>query len=952
LGVEIYYKIKYDPKFRPLRRESVRMSRSDRNRFVLANDQTEESYFIDSSAALIWKLMDGHHTIPSIKRKLGNKHTPEDIEGFITFAAQENLIHTPENENGEGSAKNNAKRSSHRPEAVSPLIINMPILGASKSSTIFRRLYRFTRIFFTKVFLFIAIIIVGFTAFLLKDVFLNTLSSQQTLQVHGSTILGFLIFSIVLIFPILVVHELAHGLALTNFGGNPGELGTGLYYFYPMFYCDTSESWRLSRGRRVLVSIAGPLSTLFIGSIAGLAAYFNILPSASYLLVMTYFFSYYMALLNMAPMFETDGYYALMDILNIPNLRSEAFGYIKTLFTKGPRAARQKYSEYSGRQRFAMVMYGIVSIAWSVLVIYLSYLFFIYIVEDALVQLTNLIGAIVTITGVYSTSIEGTLISIGIAVGSLGLLTFISLRLYAMTYLPLKSVATKMQRVDSKSFSIDGIYLSAFFLMPFMFDSLRKKILSQLRKCAKRISTDYTLIEEGELVTVKLSMSRDCAKSFTQLRAEAIRYENTLRNRYSLYLKKLIKAMRKDHTVSEQFVIDHENSAKATTILKRREFLKAFNERINKTYSSVGKLLGSFVCFIWSFDLRPQQFSQLNQKDFEYSFLEDVSTSAGIYDAGNFRKERIIGNKNIEYMLKGIGEYFNSVKESPKIMQTTQATVLFEPIKNRLMIFGRARRVSELRAVVEHIFLIPTRSTLEMTTLQDLSTSLLRLSQFMERSPTLSAENITNTEYKELKFMRNTLERFGRSLQIVQENIEAMQRLTERVYTRSKEAEERIRSLDYDVALLDLVIGATKYESGEFESNRSILSALARQNHRLMGKLEKIKETVAKAVQKNRATYIGGLRKMALVAIIALLFTVSLTFYLNSILVELGAWNLILFLPIIIISSISLLSFSRAMKISDKTHSPIIDSLLLLSNHYYSLASSVPLVSSLLNNIG
>jgi hypothetical protein len=952
LGVEVYYKIRYDPKFCPLKRDTVTISKSDKTRYILANDRTDESYFVDSSAALIWKLMDGHHSISSIKRKLGNRHSPEEIEGFITYAAKENLIENLDGQNGEGELGKNGKRGTLKPEIVSPLMINMPIVGASKSSTIFRKLYGLTRIFFTRIFLFIVLIIVGLAAFLEGNVFLSTIQTQGSFTMQGSYILGFFVFSIVLIFPILVVHELAHGLALTHFGGNPGELGTGLYYFYPMFYCDTSESWRLSRGKRVLVSIVGPLSTLFIGSVAGLVAYFNLLPNASYLLVMTFFFSYYLALLNMAPMFETDGYYALMDILNIPNLRSEAFGYIKTLLTKGRRKAHLKYDEYSRRQRIAMVLYGGVSIGWSALAIYLSYLFFIYIVEDALVQLKYLVDAVGVVTGIYSTNIEGTLISIGVAVGSLGLLTFISLRLYAMTYLPLKSVANSIQKASGKSFSVDGMYLSALFLVPIMFNPMRKRIINQLKKCAKRISSDYSVSEEGELVTVKFAINRGAVKTFAQLRAEAIRYENTLRNDYDLYLKNLIKAMRKDPTFGELPMIDGENSAKAASLLKRKEFLKAFNERIAKVYSNVGQLLESYVCFVWSVDLRPEQFSELNPKDFEYSFLEDISTSTGIYEVGTFRKEKIIGNNNIEYMLKGMGEYFNSVKENPRIMQTTHATVLFEPIKNRLMIFGRAKRVGELRKLVEHIFLIPTRSTFETSAAQDLSTSLLRLSQFMERSPTFDAQNLKNTEYKELKFMRSILEKFGRSLEIVGENIEALQRLTETVYLQTKEAEKEIKSLDYDVALLDLVVGATKYESENLETNRKLYSSLARQNHRLTEKLDDIRQLVGAAIHKSEASYSRSLRKMASLSIIALMFSVFLTLYLNSMLINLGAWNLILLAPITIISSISLFSFLRAIKISSKTHSPIIDSLLLLSNHYYSLASRMPSVTSLLNGLG
>jgi hypothetical protein len=950
LGVEIYYKIKYDPKFRPFAKKSVKMAKSDKNRFILSNDETEESYFVDNSAAMIWKLMDGHHSIATIKKRLGNKHSPEDVENFITFTAQERLIENADDGAPEENPRKGDRKTPLKPEVISPLVINVPILGASKSTTVFRKLYGLTRIFFTKAFLLFVIILVGFTAFLLRDVFISTLSSPESFAMQGSTILGFLVFSIVLIFPILVVHELAHGLAMTHFGANPGELGTGLYYFYPMFYCDTSESWRLSRGKRVLVSMVGPLSTLFIGSVAGLLAHFNVIPNATYLFQMAFFFSYYLALLNMAPMFETDGYFALMDVLNIPNLRSEAFGYIKTLLTKGPRQANSNYDEYSRRQRFAMIMYGMASIAWSVLAIYLSYLFFIYIIKDALVQLDTLIASVISITGM-STDIGGVLISLGVAVGSLGLLTFISLRLYAMTYLPLKSVASRAQRIGGKSLSIDGVYLSAFFLVPVIFPPLRKQMLKKLSKSVKRISRDASVAEEGELVTVRLSLDKGVDRTFNQLRSEVIRYENTLRDNYNLYVRKLLKAMQQDETVNEFYRIDRVNSAKAASLLKRSDFLKAFSERLGRVYSNVGQLLESFVCFIWSVDLRPDVFARLNPKDFEYSFLEDISTSTSIYDVGTFRREKIIGSENIENMLRSMSEYFSTVKENPRLMQSTHATVLFEPIKNRLMIFGRAKRVESLRKVIKRIFLIPTRSMLETTSLQSLSESLLRLSQFIERTPTFTNENIRTSEYKELKLIRNTLDSFTRSLKIVEGNILAIERLRETVYLKTKEAEKEIKSLDYNVALLDLAISTSGHEFDQPDNSKVSYPALVRQNRRLLAKLENLKGKIAEAIGKKERDYSRTLRRIGVLTFIALVFSVVIAFYLREMLYELGAWNLILLSPIIVISAVGLLSLRRARTISAKTHSPIIDSLLLLSNHYYSLASSVPSVSQLLNQI-
>jgi tetratricopeptide (TPR) repeat protein len=596
-------------------------------------------------------------------------------------------------------------------------------------------------------------------------------------------------------------------------------------------------------------------------------------------------------------------------------------------------------------------MYGIVSVAWSALIIYISYLFLIYIVSDAFVQLGTLIGSVISITGMSVANIGGVLISIGIAVGSLGLLTFVSLRLYAMTYLPLKSMATRAQRIGGKALPIDRVYLSAFFLMPVLFPSLRENALKKLQRSARRISQDASVVQEGELVTVRMSLDKGAEKTFNQLRTEVIRYENTLREDYNLYVKKLLNVMQKDDDTNEFYQIDRVNSRNAASLLKRSDFLKAFNERTDKVYSNIGQLLESFVCFIWSVDMQPEVFARLNPKDFEYSFLEDISTSTTIYDVGTFRRERIIGSKNIENILKGMSEYFNTAKENPQFMQTTHAAVLYEPIKNRLMIFGRAKRVESLRKVIKRIFLVPTRSTLETASLQDLSTSLLRLSQFIERTPTFTGENIRATEYKELKLINSTLNNFDRSLKIVEGNIQAIQHLRETVHMEKKEAEKELDGLDYDVALLGLVINVGGQDSDLPHDSRVSCSALLRQNRRLSEKLESLKTKVTAALRRKEIDYRNTLRRIGLLTLIGLIISVPIAFYLRSMLLQLGAWNLLLLSPIAVILLVGFLSLRRAQTISGKAHSPIIDSLLLLSNHYSSLASEIPSVSQLLNQI-
>ena len=59
-----------------------------------------------------------------------------------------------------------------------------------------------------------------------------------------------------------------------------------------------------------------------------------------------------MTLSNFAPPFETDGYYVLMDLVNNPYLRQEAYSYVKTLFLRLLRRPINEESEsFTGKKK-------------------------------------------------------------------------------------------------------------------------------------------------------------------------------------------------------------------------------------------------------------------------------------------------------------------------------------------------------------------------------------------------------------------------------------------------------------------------------------------------------------------------------------------------------------------------------------------------------------------------
>jgi len=167
----------------------------------------------------------------------------------------------------------------------------------------------------------------------------------------------------------LYVHELAHGLACKHYGGPVREMGFFLlYYVQPVPYCDTSASYLFSLKRhKVIVQLAGMLGSLVAS--AWMALLLWLLPPtvAIYpaLLVGFGLNTGYAVAFNAVPLIKLDGYYALADALEIPNLRERAFEYCSALLSRrllgdGPELPAAKPEE-----RRAFLLYAPLAAAFS-----------------------------------------------------------------------------------------------------------------------------------------------------------------------------------------------------------------------------------------------------------------------------------------------------------------------------------------------------------------------------------------------------------------------------------------------------------------------------------------------------------------------------------------------------------------------------------------------------------
>jgi putative peptide zinc metalloprotease protein len=146
----------------------------------------------------------------------------------------------------------------------------------------------------------------------------------------GLTLLTLLLVN----FGVIVVHELAHGLAVKRVGRELNRGGFLIYWGMPAFFVDTRDTWLSTRKERILVSWAGPHSGLLIGGLAGFGLVILSIATPdlaaslpAIILLQIGFIAYLTVFFNLNPLLELDGYFILMDWLDMPGLRQRAFRF-------------------------------------------------------------------------------------------------------------------------------------------------------------------------------------------------------------------------------------------------------------------------------------------------------------------------------------------------------------------------------------------------------------------------------------------------------------------------------------------------------------------------------------------------------------------------------------------------------------------------------------------------
>jgi len=324
--------------------------------YVIRNPENGKYYRFREKEFFLAGQFDGRRDIREIagkfKERFGAEPPLQSIEQFADQLSAKGLLQ-------EKSAQRKTERSeSKRPLLFRLLFIKIKALNPEK---FIAGTYRFIRPLYSPKAYIVYIMMILIAAML-------TISNYEELIFQGKKILGpqavLLIYLITIV--VTLIHELSHSYACHKYGGKVNDMGLLLLYFLPCFYTDVSSSYMFAdRKKRLGVTLAGIISQIIVWAIAvivwRITEIGTLVNKVAFLIIALSFVG---ISFNLNPLLRLDGYYVLVDLWDIPNLRRKAFTYIRQKIIG--LGENEIPFELPLRQRRRLIIYGLAAMIYSV----------------------------------------------------------------------------------------------------------------------------------------------------------------------------------------------------------------------------------------------------------------------------------------------------------------------------------------------------------------------------------------------------------------------------------------------------------------------------------------------------------------------------------------------------------------------------------------------------------
>jgi len=858
---DLMYEIEYNPEFSPIRSPKVNVKTvivGGEQKYIMKNHVTGAYYDLDEISHEIWNRTDGKKTVREITDEISAKWKgtdkpvdPDLVKEALSFFAESNCLR----------ATYEPFKKKKRVRVVSAFEVDVSLIVDSKA--VLKKIHKAIRPLLKGPLLWITLGFIALNSLAFSGRFASIFADSKNFEVLGSTVVGFFFYFFVVLGPVIVIHELSHAIALVHYGGTPGDIGTGLFYFGPMFYVDATDSWVLPKRQRIVVMMAGIISTLLIGSIIVTWSFLSPFPSSiSQVLYMAAFFCFYSTLVNLAPPFETDGYYVLSDLLNLPSLKEDAYDYLKTTVKKALRRPVEEIAGLTGRKRKILLGYAILSAVWIVYTAYQTLIFTLYMATDVSVSFINISSAVL-----FAKALSLAALTISVT----------SILYFAMTVTGYGVIfVSAIRKAVNRTLRFESIHdrdLSVFLYLPAQVSkSFSSDLNRKINKLAKKLTPNYTVKNFGALHSVVLRMG-GTKLAMVQIKEHLRHIESTF---YSMYQKFLQSHSRE---IFESVGIYNPNKKGLTNLLRvmaneiatsgMPEAENVVNQIMERENRVTLYLLNSAFSTTWTIELPPIQQQELQISLLPTLFAEDLAITDLYDEVEDFKKNIIYGFDSLAKLGVESQEGLDKALAHPEKYQVVS---FFEPVKSRLVFVGRTEQIEKDIAAFGSLFVCQDWCGYLDNLLSETNLTLAALG----RVPSMEKEDIQTLSDGEVFVLNKNLSTFVANEKLVTASLEKSEKCLFQAVQNVENLRSRFLSNEaFQIAILKSVFAINtenlKHLPKRFETFRS-------EFQRLSTEVKKIERMTGTECKKREPLIAKKKRRMLLIYPFAMAISAVLAF--------------------------------------------------------------------------
>jgi len=920
---DLMYEILYNWEFVPNPSPKVNVKTmvvDGKNRYFMKNHIIGTLYELDELSCDIWSLLNGKRNMATILEDMQRTHPdaqPITILQTILFFAESGALQ---------AVLEQVTKKRARVESVFKVYITI----VESSAKFLGSIHKVIRPLLRRWLLWISLAFIGIVGLAFAGQFLQILGDKSRFEILGSSIVGLLVYNFIILAPVTAIHEIAHGLTVIHYGGKPKDMGTGWFYFGPMFYCDATDAWTFSRRKRIMVMLAGNLSTMLIGSAIVVAFYvWTFSPSISITLSMTAFWCFYTALWNFAPPFETDGYYVLSDLLNMPNLRHDSYTYLKNVI-KRPKKPVEELEGYTTRKKRILLGYAVLSIVWLIYMAYQSSTLMRYMAQDATTSALKIASAFM-----FSQTL-----SIAAFIVSIASIAYFTMMVSGYGFIFVMAV----KKATSRALRFEAIHdrdLAVFLYLPTQVpESMANKLKTKITREAKKFTPNFNIKQVGPLCIAVLRLGGK-ELALVQVKEHLRKMEQKFNSAYQKFLQShrygILRSAGIYSPQKTRLTGLLTEMAKQSAMTGTSEAKGVVEEAIKNQAQKTIYLLNSASGKVWTIELPPAQQYEILKTLLPTLSAEDLSITDLYDEAEDFKKRIIYGFDSLAKLaVQSQAGLSKALEHSEKY----HIVAFFQPVKGRLIFVGRTEQIENHLDSFGSLFVDQAWFSYMDNLLSETNHMLTALGQ--TKLPT--EEEIQNMSDAELTVLNKNLSAFVACESFIESSFRKCEMHLQTAINNIEKLKKSVElSTAFEIGLLDAIF------SINVENQKNLprrLKNFRESFQKLCMKVKKIRNQVEKEHKERKVTFSNKRTKMiriylpmivALSVILALIGiqpsmeSMKILFLSAALFPQLGYWTIYL---------LSLRAFNKLSHYSSSTFDQIHVFIFALTQTFYNFVAT------------